>query len=366
MSVEITGLVHYNASEPLAPRPQTEFDLASIVASAKAQEDAGYDRVLIANTATMPDAMTIGTHVAANTTRLKLMLAHRPGFIAPTMASRMLATVDQLSGGRAGVHIIAGPSDKELQADGDFLTKDQRYHRGLEYVQILRRLWSSDAPIDHEGPYYRFNQAFTPIKPLQKPTIPVFWGGTSELSVECCGQCADIFALSGDSLKNTAEMVEKGRAAAAKYGRTLEYMMTLIVILGDTEDEAWGKADAALTAFFDLKAHREAMAQAKGPTNFDVSSNNRNRQLMTAEGGMRQDRCLWMGMTKAAEGKSGNQTTLVGTPGQVMEALVDYYKIGVSRFLIRGYHPPRDVPEFGRSLFPMLRERIARYDAQID
>ena len=140
-------------------------------------------------------------------------------------------------------------------------------------------------------------------------------------------------------------------------------MITLIVILGETEDEAWGKADAALTAFFDLKARRAAAADAKGPSNFDVHSHNRNRQLLTAEAGMRQDRCLWMGMTKAAEGKFGNQTTLVGTPKQVTEALMDYYQIGVSRFLIRGYHPRQDVPEFGQSLFPMLRERVARHDA---
>ena len=333
------------------------------MSSAKVQEDAGYDRVLVANTAMMPDSLTIGTHIAANTSRLKLMLAHRPGFIAPTMASRMLATVDQLSGGRAGVHIIAGPNDIELQADGDFLTKEQRYHRGLEYVQIMRRLWSSDVPIDHEGAYYRFNQGFTPIKPLQKPMIPIFWGGTSDLSVDHCGRCAEIFALSGDSLSNTAEMIAKGRTAAARHGRTLDFMITLIVILGETEDEAWGKADAALTAFFDLKARRAAAADAKGPSNFDVHSHNRNRQLLTAEAGMRQDRCLWMGMTKAAEGKFGNQTTLVGTPKQVTEALMDYYQIGVSRFLIRGYHPRQDVPEFGQSLFPMLRERVARHDA---
>jgi alkanesulfonate monooxygenase len=364
MTAEIIGLVHYNASTPLDPRPQTEFDVGAIIASAKAQEAAGYDRVLIANTALMPDCHTIGAHVAANTTRLGLMLAHRPGFIAPTMAARLLATVDQLSGGRAGVHIIAGPSDKELEADGDFLTKDERYHRALEYVGIMRRLWESEVPVDHEGRYYRFNQAFVPVKPVQKPAIPVFWGGTSDISVESCAQCADIFALSGDSLKNTREMVEKARDAAAKYGRTLHYMMTLIIILGETEQEAWDKADAALDAFLELQQKRNPDAAAKGPTNFDVKSDNRSRQLRTAEEGERQDRCLWMGMTKAAGGKSGNQTTLVGTPAQVTDALMDYYAMGVTKFLLRGYRPLEDIPEFGRTLIPMFRGQAAAFDAQ--
>ena len=363
MPAEIVGLVHYNAGSPLDPRPATEFDVGAIVASAVAQEQAGYDRVLIANTATMPDCHTIGAHVAASTTRLRLMLAHRPGFIAPTMAARLLATVDQLSGGRAGVHIIAGPSDKELEADGDFLTKEERYHRALEYVGIMRRLWDSDAPIDHEGRYYRFNQAFVPVKPLRKPAIPVFWGGTSDVSVDACAQCADIFALSGDSLKNTREMVEKSRECAARYGRTLQHMMTLIVILGETEEEAWDKADAALDAFLALQRSRDTGTASKGPTNFDVKSNNRSRQLQTADQGDRQDKCLWMGMTKAAAGKSGNQTTLVGTPARVADALMDYYAMGVTKFLLRGYRPQEDVPEFGRTLIPLFREQVAAYDA---
>jgi alkanesulfonate monooxygenase len=149
MPIELTGLVTHNSGTPLIPAPQDEFDLAGIAASAQAQEAAGYDRVLIANAATMPDSHNIATYVTARTSRLKVLLAHRPGFIAPTMAARMLATVDQLSEGRIAVHIIAGPSDKELEADGDFTSKVDRYARAHEYVQIMRRVWSSPEPFSH-------------------------------------------------------------------------------------------------------------------------------------------------------------------------------------------------------------------------
>ena len=49
------------------------------------------------------------------------MVAHRPGFIAPTLAARQFATFDQLSGGRAAIHVISGGSPAEQQQDGDFL-----------------------------------------------------------------------------------------------------------------------------------------------------------------------------------------------------------------------------------------------------
>lgn len=356
-------MVSHNTGTPLSFAPQDAFDLEAMVAFARAQEAAGYDRVLIANNALMPDPHTIATFVAANTTRLKFLIAHRPGFIAPTAAARLLATVDRLSKGRVGVHIIAGPSDKELEADGDFLTKDDRYARAREYVGILRKLWSSAEPIDHEGQFYRFNQAFAPIKPFQSPAPPVFWAGTSDASVDACGEVADIFAMSGDSLANIQAAKDRADAAASRHGRKLDHMMTVIVILGTSAAQAWAKADKVLEEFI---AMRDLMnpAAAKGPSNFGANSHAGDRVLATAASGTRQDRCLWMGVTEAAAGKFGNQTTLVGTPEQVIEALMDYYRMGVTRFLIRGFRPAQDIIEYGRDLFPLLRAAAATEDAQ--
>ncbi|MFX8079109.1 LLM class flavin-dependent oxidoreductase, partial [Acinetobacter baumannii] len=78
--------------------------------------------------------------------RLGLMIAHRPGFTAPTLAARQFATLDQLTGGRVAVHIITGGDDAEQRQDGDFLTKDERYARTDEYLGILRRIWTATEP----------------------------------------------------------------------------------------------------------------------------------------------------------------------------------------------------------------------------
>jgi alkanesulfonate monooxygenase len=364
MPVDIAGLVTHNAGTPLYPAPQDAFSVDEIVAMAKAQEAAGYDRVLIANTSLMPDCNTIGSFVAANTTRLGLLLAHRPGFMAPTMGARMLATVDQLSKGRVTVHIIAGPSDKEVQADGDFTTKEQRYARAREYVAVMRKTWTSAEPFDHEGEFYRFNQAFASIKPHGGGAIPVSWAGTSDASLDACGASADLFAMSGDSLANIRSAMDRADAAAAVHGRTLQHMMTLLAIIGDTEEEAWAKADRVLEEFLDMKARNEAEV-ARGPSNFGAQSHGTVQQLITASRGARQDRCLWTGVTEAAQGRYGNQSTLVGTPEQVTGALMDYYDMGVKRFLIRGFRPRQDIAEYGEKLFPMLRQAAAQHDGPV-
>jgi alkanesulfonate monooxygenase len=359
MPVDITGLVSHNQGTPLCPAAPSEFDPAALLASAKAQEAAGYDRVLIANNSLMPDSHTIAAHVLAQTARLKVLLAHRPGFIAPTMAARMLTTIDRLSNGRMAVHIIAGPSDKELEADGDFTAKPDRYARAAEYVGILRKVWTSPTPIDHTGPYYRFNQAFSPVKPAP---ITISWAGTSPESIAACGQHADLFAMSGDTLANITAHMARVTTAAAPHERKVGFMMTIIVILGDTQTQAWAKADAVLQDFHAMMAAQSAAAP-KGPSNFAQNTHAGDAVLASAAASHRHDRCLWMGVTHAAQGRFGNQATLVGTPDQVTEALMDYYRLGVTHFLIRGFRPDQDIAEYGEKLFPRLRAAALAHDA---
>ncbi|MEA1151609.1 LLM class flavin-dependent oxidoreductase, partial [Klebsiella pneumoniae] len=76
------------------------------------------------------------------TSRIGLLLAHRPGFVAPTLAARKLATLEHLLDGRLAVHIISGGSDADQRKDGDYLDHDQRYARSDEFIELLKRTWT--------------------------------------------------------------------------------------------------------------------------------------------------------------------------------------------------------------------------------
>jgi alkanesulfonate monooxygenase len=71
------------------------------------------------------------------------------------------------------------------------------------------------------------------------------------------------------------------------------------------------------------------------------------------------DKRLWTPIA-AAVGGQGNTTALVGTPEQVAEALLDYYDLGVTTLLIRGFDPLNDAIEYGRELIPLVRAEVAR------
>src|SRR5215813_11038922 len=158
------------SSEVLAPSGPS-FNVDVISATALTHEKADFDRVLIGYFSDAPDGFLVGAHAASVTERLGFLLAHRPGFVAPPVAARKLATLDQLSGGRLAVHIISGGSDADQAKDGDWADHEARYRRSHEYVGLLRRIWTAPAPFDHNGEFYRTRATYAEIRCLQQPHI---------------------------------------------------------------------------------------------------------------------------------------------------------------------------------------------------
>lgn len=355
MPVEINGLLNHNISSETHPVPFEHFDPEGIVRMARLHDVWGYDKVLVANAAVMPDNFTIAGYVAAHTTRLGVMLAHRPGFIPPTMAARMLATLERLMPGRLGVHIITAASDEETRADGDYQTKVERYDRAKEYISVLRRLWTSAAPFDHAGKWFRFDGAFAAVKPT-KGDVPVYFGGMSPAALEVAGEYCDTFATLSDTVAGMSEVVGKVRAAAEPYGRAPRFLMSIRIVIADTEEEAWARADAIRES---VAANMAQLAQ----NTVAAKADGFKRTAELAARGNRLEKCFWNGINQLRGGQS-NSGALVGTPAQVADALMDYYDAGVSAFILRGFDPVEDVIAIGRDLIPLVRAKAAERDAR--
>ncbi len=146
MPVEFIGMIHTNDGSESRPQTTPQLDPDFTRRHAQAHEDAGFDRVLIGYGSFWPEGTQVAAHVAAHTQRLGLLIAHRPGFVFPTLAARQFATLDQFSGGRVAVHVITGGNDAEQRRDGDYLAKDERYARTDEYLEILRQAWTQAEP----------------------------------------------------------------------------------------------------------------------------------------------------------------------------------------------------------------------------
>src|SRR5689334_20344039 len=121
MPVEFIGMIGTHDQSESRPASGPVIDKDYVRRFARAHEEAGFDRVLIGYSSSQPDGTQVAAYAAAHTERLSFLVAHRPGFMAPTLAARTFATLDQFTGGRAAVHVITGGSDAEQRRDGDYL-----------------------------------------------------------------------------------------------------------------------------------------------------------------------------------------------------------------------------------------------------
>ncbi len=353
MPVEMIGWIAPRISSEIIPPAGPPFSAEVVAETARIHERAGFDRVLIGYFSDAPDGFLIGAHAASVTERLGFLLAHRPGFVAPPVAARKLATLDQLSQGRLAVHIISGGSDIDQAKDGDWTDADTRYRRSAEYVALLRRTWTELAPFDHDGEFYRTRGTYAEIRCQQTPHIPVYGGGGSDAAVRALAPQLDVYMLWGEPLKDTAVFMDRVRRAAAGAGRVPTFSLSTRPILAATEGAAWDRARAILDRV--LAARGGAGA---APKRQNIGS---QRLLRAAAEAELHDTCLWTPLA-VATGAQGNSTALVGTPETVAKALLEYYKLGATSLLIRGYDPRPDAVQYGEELIPRLRALVAEYD----
>ena len=361
MSVEFIGFIGNHNSSEIIPRTGPVVDRRYVETVAKAHEYAGFDRALLAFHSDAPDSLQIGQHAASVTDQLGIFIAHRPGFTAPTILARQFATLDQLYEGRIAINVISGADQRELVRDGNTVAdKDERYARTSEFLDIVRQEWTSDKPFDYRGKHYTVEGAFSQVKPYNREKgIDVFIAGASNAAIEVAGKHADIFALWGETYDQVRELTGRVRAEAARYGRRPEFSLSFRPILADTEEAAWAKAEQILER---AKAQLDKTGFRRGA---EEPLNEGSRRLLAAAAkGSRLDKRLWTGIAELT-GAKGNSTSLVGTPDQVADALLDYYDLGVRTFLIRGFDPLPDVLTYGRDLLPRVRQLVAERERAV-
>ncbi|MEU6813126.1 LLM class flavin-dependent oxidoreductase [Streptomyces sp. NPDC046831] len=361
MPVEFLGIAATNDGSETTPRSGAAFDKQYTLRLARAHEDHGWDRVLFAYGSGSPDPAPAAAYVASRTDRLQLLLAHRPNVSYPTFAAKTFATLDQISEGRLAVHFITGGNDHEQRREGDTLTKDERYARTGEYIRIVKRIWTTREPFDHEGEHYRFQDFVSDVFPVQQPRPAVSFGGSSPAAYATGGAEADIYCLWGEPLARTAEQIEAVRAAARAAGRTgaPRIQVAFRPIIAPTEELAWEKAHRTVGAIRQ-RSGAGLLRHRRGGAPENTGS---QRLIAIAEARERYDRALWT-PTAAATGGAGNSNALVGTPETVARALLDYYDLGVDILSARGYDLLGDAVDFGRYVIPIVREEVARRDAE--
>jgi alkanesulfonate monooxygenase len=347
------------------PALQPEY----VEALARAHEEADFDRVLIGYGADSADGWQIAAYMAQRTERLGMLVAHRPGFVQPTLAARFASSLDVFSKGRVAMHMISGGSDAEQARDGDFTPKEDRYARTGEYMQVLKQCWNEREPFTHEGRFYRFVDVRQAVRPYENRDIPLYFGGSTPVAFDIGAKNADVYAMFGEPVADVTATIADIKRRAAGFGRAAEdlgFSVSLRPILGPTEEAAWERAHDYLER---IRARKRGVGTAppgrlmRGGGGTIPSSEASRRLLAVAERGDVVDERLFMAIARET-GAGGNSTAPVGTPEQVARTILDYIDAGATTILIRGFEPLRDAVEYGRDLIPLVRRELAHRERQ--
>ena len=217
-------------------------DLAYLKQVAIAADSLGYEGVLIPTGTSCEDAWLVAAALAPMTTRLRFLVAVRPGLQPPTLAARMTATLDRLSDGRALINVVAGGDPVENRGDGIFMAPADRYRLTREYLTVYRRLLEGER-VDFHGEHVRVEGAQLTFLPVQSGGPPLYFGGSSPDAVEVAGDLVDSYLSWGEPPADVGQKFAVVRDRAAMAGRTLSYGVRLHVIVRETEDEAWREAE---------------------------------------------------------------------------------------------------------------------------
>ncbi|WP_375432324.1 LLM class flavin-dependent oxidoreductase [uncultured Friedmanniella sp.] len=354
MTVEFISATFVNDRTEIRPGTQpagsSTIDRRFLVRYARELDAAGFDYTLLPYGSSGYDPFSVAAAISQHTERVRPIIALRPNTLYPTVAAKALATLDQLSDGRATVHIISGGSDAEQAREGDRLPKAERYARSAEFIEILRRVWTETEPFDHAGRYYSFEDFRSDFRPVNG-TIPVSVGGSSAEAYQVGGALGDIFGLWGEPLAETRQQIEAVHEQARLAGRTdrPRIWVTFRPIIAATDALAWEKAHRTLGSL------QQTYAGLDAPAPQNVGS---QRLLDLAARGELHDRALWTPVASAT-GARGASTALVGSPETVAAAILDYVDIGCDLISIRGYDNLNDAIDYGRYLLPLVRSELA-------
>jgi alkanesulfonate monooxygenase SsuD/methylene tetrahydromethanopterin reductase-like flavin-dependent oxidoreductase (luciferase family) len=173
--------------------------------------------------------------------------------VHPIMAAKQATTIDHITGGRYALNIVTGWHKPEIEMFGaPLIEHDERYDMAVEWLDIIRRLWTEDDEFDFDGKFYRIRKGYLQPKPIQAPYPVVMNAGGSEKGRHYAAKYCDVafVVLDTHDFDGAKARVDAYRDLARKeYGREISVWSYAYIVQGETEKEA--------KDYFDLYVHQK-------------------------------------------------------------------------------------------------------------
>lgn len=297
----------------------------------------------------LAETWTTATALAAVTSKIRFLIAVRPGFISPGLFAQMAAALSNISGGRIDINVVPGGIQGDFERLGVTSSHDQRYQLATEFIQACKTLWASPGkPVSFNGDVVKLDGAMVSPGPIgDGPRW--YLGGASPNALALAGKQADSLLMWIQPVEEIAKLMERARGAFAENGRKPEFGLRTHVIVRNTEDAAWDAADDLISAAAaEVREQRSAQVQGTAMVGAAIQARPRDQHRVTER--------LWNGISTV---RVNCGTAIVGTPEQVADELMGYWDLGVDEFILSGYPHVEESVRVARDVIPLVKEQIA-------
>lgn len=282
------------------------------------------------------DPVVLMAALAEATSRVKVWTTIHTILQNPAVAAKMIATLDQVSNGRAGLNLVTGAYKGEFAQMGAWpegVDHDARYDLAKEWITAVKRLWTEDS-VTMPGKYFTLDNCESWPKPATRPFLVC--AGSSKKGMRFTSEEMDAIFLTGGTPEELAVASRNAKDDAAELGRYVRTYSMMTVVFGDTDADAQKTAEH-FRAGLDEEALR-GMMRAYGFLDAEIGKEN----------------------AFVAKSRSTFMTThVLGTPATVTERLTELLEISrIDGLMLIFPDYLKGIPMFGREVLPVLRERF--------
>lgn len=286
------------------------------------------------------EPFTLASALAAVTQRIAIFSTCHVPTVHPVRLAKEVATIDQISGGRFCLNIVAGWNEREIAMFGvSQRPHDERYEVADDWIRLTKRLWSEPAEFDYSGPHFSSPGAYSEPKPVQSPHPLIMSAGNSPRGMEFAADHADLnfvvapnLTAAGENARRVRELARERRGADAP----IRVFGQGYVVCRDTEAEAKAYRDRYVNELGDWEGVRNLL---------DVLIPNSESALGDE----------WEAM--AANMIAGyGAMPLVGTPDQVVDGMQAFADAGLDGLTLSWVDYPAGIEQFDKVLRPRLVE----------
>lgn len=254
----------------------------------------------------------------------------------PAVTAKMIATLDQISHGRAGLNVVTGAYKGEFAQMGAWpegVDHDARYDLAKEWITAVKRLWTEDSVTAH-GKYFTLDDCESWPKPATRPFLVC--AGSSKKGMRFTSEEMDAIFLTGGNAAELAKASLQAKEDAAELGRYVRTYSMMTVVFGNTDAEAEKTAEYYREGLDEVALH--GMMRAYGFLDSEIGKEN----------------------AFVAKSRSTFMTpNVLGTPKTVIDRITEILEVsGTDGLMLIFPDYLTGIPIFGQEVLPALRDRF--------